>query len=247
MNGSLPAIPANHGGLAKPPASEMSPRKPAHEQRVPEFYARSCFAIRATALLSKDAKRVAAEPIALIEDQPVGKIAAGIEDRQSELDRRPVERQGLHRYRIFAGNVELGAAWQKTAKDTERDYLSVKLGRPELPGSDLRHPDRGGRPGRPPAHLVPSQPGLIPRRPAPPKRRGRFRVAAECECRRRSVKHRCASGHPRARMSPRKPAHEQRVPEFHVSSSVLRPCFAIRATAFLSKDANVSPPSQLPS
>ena len=53
--------------------------------------------------------------------------------------------------------------------------------------------------------------------------------------------------HPRARMSPRKPAHEQRVPEFYVSSSVLRPCFAIRATAFLSKDANVSPPSQLPS
>ena len=102
--------------------------------------------------------------------------------------------KGPH-FRIFAGNVELGAAWQKTAKDTERDYLSVKLGRPELPGSDLRHPDRGGRPGRLPAHLVPPQPGLrTPRRPAPPKRRGRFRVLAECKCRHRSAKHRCASG-----------------------------------------------------
>jgi uncharacterized protein (DUF736 family) len=32
--------------------------------------------------------------------------------------------KGPH-FRIFAGNVELGAAWQKTARDTERDYLSV--------------------------------------------------------------------------------------------------------------------------
>ena len=30
-------------------------------------------------------------------------------------------------------NVELGAAWQKTAKDTERDYLSVKLDDPSFP------------------------------------------------------------------------------------------------------------------
>ncbi|WP_354049530.1 DUF736 family protein [Bradyrhizobium sp. LB12.1] len=29
--------------------------------------------------------------------------------------------------------VELGAAWQKTAKDTERDYLSVKLDDPSFP------------------------------------------------------------------------------------------------------------------
>jgi uncharacterized protein (DUF736 family) len=36
-------------------------------------------------------------------------------------------------FRIFAGNVELGAAWQKTAKDTERDYLSVKLDDPSFP------------------------------------------------------------------------------------------------------------------
>ena len=39
--------------------------------------------------------------------------------------------KGPH-FRIFAGNVELGAAWQKTAKDTERDYLSVKLDDPSF-------------------------------------------------------------------------------------------------------------------
>ena len=60
--------------------------------------------------------------------------------------------KGPH-FRIFAGNVELGAAWQKTAKDTERDYPRSSS-TTQLPGSDLRHPDRGGRPGRPSAHLV---------------------------------------------------------------------------------------------
>lgn len=30
-------------------------------------------------------------------------------------------------------NVEFGAAWQKTAKETERDYLSVKLDDPSFP------------------------------------------------------------------------------------------------------------------
>ena len=40
--------------------------------------------------------------------------------------------KGPH-FRIFASNVELGAAWQKTARDTERDYLSVKLDDPSFP------------------------------------------------------------------------------------------------------------------
>ncbi|MCP3467989.1 DUF736 domain-containing protein [Bradyrhizobium sp. CCGUVB23] len=41
--------------------------------------------------------------------------------------------KGPH-FRIYAGNtVELGAAWQKTTKDTERDYLSVKLDNPSFP------------------------------------------------------------------------------------------------------------------
>jgi uncharacterized protein (DUF736 family) len=36
-------------------------------------------------------------------------------------------------FRVLAGNVEFGAAWQKTAKETEGDYLSVKLDDPSLP------------------------------------------------------------------------------------------------------------------
>ena len=36
-------------------------------------------------------------------------------------------------FRIFAGNVELGAAWKKTARETGRDYLSVKLDDPSFP------------------------------------------------------------------------------------------------------------------
>ena len=35
-------------------------------------------------------------------------------------------------FRIFSGAVELGAAWQKQAKGTERDYLSVKLDDPSF-------------------------------------------------------------------------------------------------------------------
>lgn len=35
-------------------------------------------------------------------------------------------------YRIYAGSVEFGAAWQKTS-DQGRDYLSVKLDDPSFP------------------------------------------------------------------------------------------------------------------
>lgn len=40
--------------------------------------------------------------------------------------------KGPH-FRIYSGSVELGAAWQKVARDTERDYLSVKLDDPSFP------------------------------------------------------------------------------------------------------------------
>ena len=40
--------------------------------------------------------------------------------------------KGPH-YRIYAGNVELGAAWQKRSNETDRDYLSVKLDDPSFP------------------------------------------------------------------------------------------------------------------
>ncbi|EHH05536.1 hypothetical protein MEA186_30037 [Mesorhizobium amorphae CCNWGS0123] len=40
--------------------------------------------------------------------------------------------KGPH-FRIFSGPVELGAAWQKVSRETERDYLSVKLDDPSFP------------------------------------------------------------------------------------------------------------------
>ncbi|MCI5075367.1 DUF736 domain-containing protein [Oricola sp.] len=36
-------------------------------------------------------------------------------------------------FRIYSNSVELGAAWQKQAKQSERDYLSVKLDDPSFP------------------------------------------------------------------------------------------------------------------
>ncbi|WP_316195595.1 MULTISPECIES: DUF736 domain-containing protein [unclassified Bradyrhizobium] len=36
-------------------------------------------------------------------------------------------------YRIFAGSTEFGAAWRKTARDSDREYLSVKLDDPSFP------------------------------------------------------------------------------------------------------------------
>ena len=36
-------------------------------------------------------------------------------------------------FRIFAGATEFGAAWTKTARETQREYLSVKLDDPSFP------------------------------------------------------------------------------------------------------------------
>ncbi|MQY00634.1 DUF736 family protein [Sinorhizobium medicae] len=40
--------------------------------------------------------------------------------------------KGPH-FRIYAGFVELGAAWQKRSSESDRDYLSVKLDDPSFP------------------------------------------------------------------------------------------------------------------
>ena len=53
-------------------------------------------------------------------------VKARIERVENPSDNGP-------QFRIFSGAVELGAAWQKTAKDTDRDYLSVKLDDPSFP------------------------------------------------------------------------------------------------------------------
>ena len=36
-------------------------------------------------------------------------------------------------FRIFAGATEFGAAWKKTVRDSDREYLSVKLDDPSFP------------------------------------------------------------------------------------------------------------------
>lgn len=36
-------------------------------------------------------------------------------------------------FRIFAGATEFGAAWTKTARESSREYLSVKLDDPSFP------------------------------------------------------------------------------------------------------------------
>jgi len=53
--------------------------------------------------------------------------------KQAQL--RPVDKENPKApdYRIFAGGTEFGAAWKMTARDTNRDYLSVKLDDPSFP------------------------------------------------------------------------------------------------------------------
>lgn len=53
-------------------------------------------------------------------------VKAHIERIENPSDKGP-------HFRLFSGAVELGAAWQKTARDTDRDYLSVKLDDPSFP------------------------------------------------------------------------------------------------------------------
>ncbi|MBY5869284.1 DUF736 domain-containing protein [Rhizobium leguminosarum] len=57
-------------------------------------------------------------------------LALNVKARIARVD-NPSDK-GPH-YRIYAGNVELGAAWQKRSGETVRDYLSVKLDDPSFP------------------------------------------------------------------------------------------------------------------
>lgn len=51
---------------------------------------------------------------------------------QAHLKLEPMSRTSEHApdYRVYSGNVELGAAWKKTAIESQRDYLSVTLDDP---------------------------------------------------------------------------------------------------------------------
>ncbi|CDN58472.1 Tiorf76 protein (plasmid) [Neorhizobium galegae bv. officinalis bv. officinalis str. HAMBI 1141] len=56
-------------------------------------------------------------------------LALNVKARIARVD-NPSEK-GPH-FRIYAGNVELGAAWQKRSNESDRDYLSVKLDDPSF-------------------------------------------------------------------------------------------------------------------
>lgn len=56
-------------------------------------------------------------------------LALNVKARIARID-NPTDK-GPH-FRVFAGAVELGAAWQKTSEQG-RDYLSVKLDDPSFP------------------------------------------------------------------------------------------------------------------
>ena len=43
------------------------------------------------------------------------------------------DKEGAPAYRLFAGDVELGAAWAKTAKESGREYHQVRLDDPSFP------------------------------------------------------------------------------------------------------------------
>ena len=53
-------------------------------------------------------------------------IKAKIAPAEKDSDKAPD-------YRIYAGATECGAAWKKTARDSDREYLSVKLDDPSFP------------------------------------------------------------------------------------------------------------------
>ena len=53
----------------------------------------------------------------------------------AEVSMEPVEsdKEGAPAYRLYAGAVELGAAWAKTAKESGREYHQVRLDDPSFP------------------------------------------------------------------------------------------------------------------
>lgn len=52
-------------------------------------------------------------------------VKAAIRPSEKDHDKAPD-------YRVYAGPVEFGAAWQKTSRE-DRDYLSLKLDDPSFP------------------------------------------------------------------------------------------------------------------
>lgn len=66
------------------------------------------------------------------------------------------DKEGAPAYRLFAGDVELGAAWAKTANESGRLPLGA-AGRPLPASPDLRQPDGGQGYGRLRPDLEPAE------------------------------------------------------------------------------------------
>jgi uncharacterized protein (DUF736 family) len=80
-------------------------------------------------------------------------------------------------FRIFSGATECGAVWKKTVRDSDREYLSVKLDDPSFPAPIYASlGERRGQRQQLRADLVPPQQRMTrrDRRAPPPRRRGFF-------------------------------------------------------------------------
>jgi uncharacterized protein (DUF736 family) len=77
-------------------------------------------------------------------------------------------------YRVFFASFEVGAAWQRTARDSGREYWSVRLDDPTFT-APLRQPDRGrGRQDTQPLVVTPHRRLTAGPRRAPPATTGRL-------------------------------------------------------------------------
>lgn len=54
-------------------------------------------------------------------------------DTPAQMEPVTSDKEGAPAYRLYAGEIELGAAWAKTAKESGRDYHQVRLDDPSFP------------------------------------------------------------------------------------------------------------------
>lgn len=63
----------------------------------------------------------------------VGSIRTLTLDTPAQMEPIASDTQGAPAYRLYAGEVELGAAWAKTARESGRAYHQVRLDDPSFP------------------------------------------------------------------------------------------------------------------
>ena len=63
----------------------------------------------------------------------IGTIRTLTLDTPVQMERVQSDKEGAPAFRLYAGEIELGAAWAKTAKESGRDYHQVWLDDPSFP------------------------------------------------------------------------------------------------------------------